>query len=534
MKSTNRRTFLKSSALGVAGLTVSPNLSQAEEPKVFHSSVANAGKPLNVIWITCDEMNSRAMSIYGNKFTSMPAAEQMAREGISFSRAYVQMPKCVPSRCSMITGRYPHCEGHRTLSGRKHYIPHRNVARNWDFTLRRTEPNLITFLRDRRYRTALIGKNHLVDWNLHKAWFDATSKWDSAEWDNRGDPHLDDVTSEPRRAHFRGRIKPDYDYDRHADSLAAKWTIEFIRTNKDRPFFALLDVGLPHPPYAEFTKMPAYKLPLEEIPVPKSLPLDKVPSVERAKRTSYDLEGLTDDERRRVRRAYYTMCEFADRNVKKVIHEVDRLGLAEKTLIIYSADHGDFNGSRNMYEKWDTSFYEEIVNVPLIMRLPGTLPAGRRIDNLVEFVDIVPTIMELKTCEVPRWVQGKSLLDLAMGKTDKHKDAVFSQGGVEKGATLRPAPYENPRGGFSPKQKVLCEHPEAMIRSKMIRTDRYKYIYRLEGDCEMYDLQTDPDELRNLAYDQQYKDLISELKDRMLRFTIETETNLPEIDKLMA
>ncbi len=530
---TDRRTFLKNSAFGVAGFALGEGPAKEAVSK-DGSSENQRGSHLNVIWITCDEMNTKAMSVYGNKFTSMPAAEQMVQEGVAFSRAYVQMPKCVPSRCSMIAGRYPHCEGHRTLLGRKHYIPHRDVPRNWDFTLREHEPNLVKFLRDRGYKTALIGKNHLVDWNLHKVWFDATSKWGNEDWRNRGNPFAENVSEQLRRAHFRGRIAENYDYERHEDSLAAKWTIEFIHENKDRLFFALLDIGLPHPPYAEFTKMPAYKIPLGQIPVPKCLPLEKAPSVERAKRTSYDLEGFTDDERRRIRRAYYTMCEFADRNVKKVIDAVDEMGLGDKTLIIYSADHGDFNGSRNMYEKWDTSFYEEIVNVPLIMRLPGTLPAGKSIANLVEFVDIAPTIMELAGAEVPRWVQGKSLLGLMQGRTDKHKDAVFSQGGVEKDATLRAFPYEQEAGGFSPKQKVLCEHPEAMVRSKMIRTDRYKYVYRIEGDCELYDLHKDPDEFRNLAADPQYKDLIAELKDRMLRFTVESETNLPEIDRLMA
>ena len=530
----DRRTFLKSSALGVAGLGMIQGSSLAEDSQTYPSSVSDPGGPLNVIWITCDEMNTKAMSIYGNKFTSMPAAEQMAREGVVFSRACVQMPKCVPSRVSMIMGRYPHCEGHRTLMGKKHFIPNKDVKNNWDFTLREHEPNLVKFLRDRGYKTALIGKNHLVDWNLHKVWFDATSKWDSAEWKNVGEPHTDDVTAELKRAHFRGRIREDYNYERHGDSLAAKWTIEFIRENKDRPFLALLDIGLPHPPYGEYTKMPAYKIPLEKIPVPKHLPLDKVPSVERAIRTAYDLEGLSEDDRRRICRAYYTMCEFADSNVKKVIDEVDRLGLGGKTLIIYSADHGDFNGSRNMYEKWDTCFYDEIVNVPLVMRLAGSLPAGKRIDNLVEFVDIAPTIMELKGCDIPRWVQGKSLVDLANGRTHKHKDAVFSQGGVEKDATLRPFPYESKEADYSVKQKVLCDFPQSMIRSKMIRTDRYKYIYRLEGDCELYDLKEDPDEMKNLARDPEYRSTVCELKDRMLQFTIESETNLPEIDRLMA
>ena len=530
MPVTNRRTFLKQTSLGMTGLSLTSTISNAGSTGPDSSK----NKPLNVIWITCDELNTKAMSVYGNPYTKMPAAEQMAREGVAFSRAYVQMPKCVPSRCSMMTGRYPHCEGHRTLSGRKNYRSHQYVKKNWDFTLREHEPNLVKFLKDRGYKTCLMGKNHLVDWNLHKVWFDATSKWDSQEWKERGNPYMDDITPELKRAHFRGRIKENYDYENLVDSLYSKWSIEFIRENKDRPFFALIDIQLPHPSYAEYTRMPSYKIPLQDIPVPLSLPLNKAPGVEKAKRTSYDLEGLTGNERRRIRRAYYTMCEFADSRVKRIIDEVDQLGLSENTLIIYSADHGDFNGERNMYEKWDTSFYEEIVNVPLMMRLPGTLPAGKKQQQLVEYVDIVPTIMEILGQDVPRWVQGKSLLALMQGNTTEHRDAVFSQGGVEKDATLRPFPYQRDNGTESPKQKVLCDFPEAMIRSKMIRTDRYKYIYRLEGDNELYDLQNDPGEMKNLAFNPDYKDIIYVLKDRLLRFTVEFESNLPEIDQLMA
>ena len=528
MNKTDRRTFLKHSALGIAGLGLS---SERQTERVETKPPENY---FNIIWITCDEMNTKAMSVYGNPFTKMPAAEQMAEEGVAFSHAYVQMPKCVPSRCSMMTGRYPHCEGHRTLKGRKHYEPHIHVKRNWDFTLRQHEPNLVKFLRDRGYKTALIGKNHLVDWNLHKVWFDKTSEWDSPEWKNRGNPFTDDVSEEMRRTHSRGKVKEDYDYHRHQDSLYARWSIDFIRENKDKPFLALIDFGNPHPPYAEYTKMPAYRIPLKEIPVPKALPLEKTPSVERAKRTSYALEGLIEDERRTIRRSYYTMCEFADSRVRQVIDEVDRLELTDRTLIIYSADHGDFNGERNMYEKWDTCFYEEIVNVPLIMRLPGVIPSNKRLDQLVEYVDIVPTIVQILGCKIPRWVQGKSLLNLIQAKTTAHKDAVFSQGGVEKAAMLQLAPYKRPDGTIKPKQKVLHDYPRAMARAKMIRTERHKYIYRLEGDCELYDLKRDPDEMHNLAYDPNYRDVICELKDRMLRFTIESETNLPEIDLLEA
>lgn len=533
----NRRDFLKKVAAGsvavgsagtLAGCAGNKSAEQKNNAKSneWKAPVLPGGKKLNIIWITCDEMTTRAMSVYGNELTSMPAAEQMAKEGVIFNYTYVQMPKSVPSRASMITSRYPHCEGHRTLTNKKYFEKAENIDRNNDFSIMPNEPNLIKFLRDQGYKTALLGKNHQVDWTLHKTWFDATSQWDSPEWKNMPERFVEEETGEMKRMHFKGKVKEDYDYNQLPDALCAKWSCDFIRENKDNPFFALIDIGLPHPSYQELTQMPAYQIPLEKIPVPGPMPVDKVPSVERQYRTSYDLEHLKDEDRRRVRRAYYTMCEFADRMVKRIIDEVDNQGLKEKTLIIYSADHGDFNGSRNCFEKWDTMFYDEIVKIPLIMRLPGVLPSDTRIENLVEFLDVAPTITEILGYGQQEWMQGKSLLALAQGKTTEHKDAVFCQGGVEYEATRNPAPAK------SPKQKVVHDFPDAMIRSKMIRMGDYKYIYRLAGDHELYNLKDDPEEFNNLVNNPKYKDVLYQLKDRMLRFTIEYETNYPLIDKL--
>jgi arylsulfatase A-like enzyme len=538
----NRRSFLKKAASGsllmLGGDKIGAYLTGQDESKRIRPSEIKFLSPddirhkYNIIWITCDEMNTKAMSVYGNQFTKMPAAEIMAAEGVCFAQPYVQMPKSVPSRCSMITGRCPHCEGHRTLKGKKEYIPNHDVSKNWDFTLTEGEPNLVKFLKERGYKTCLLGKNHLVDWNLHKVWFDSTSQWDSEAWKNMKNPYTDDVSEELKRAYFRGKIKEDFDYDQLPDGLCVKWSKEFLRENKNEPFFALIDIGIPHPPYAEYTQMPSYSIPLENIPLPKSQAVDRVPSVERAKRLTFDLESLSELDRKRMRRAYLTMCEYADSCVKSILEEVDNLGLAEKTLIIYSADHGDSFAERNLYEKWDTCFYEEIVKVPLLMRLPGFVPASKRIENLVEFVDIVPTIMEMLGAPVPPWVQGKSMLPLILGRTEEHKDAVFSQGGVEKEAWLQPAPYRDERGNISTKQKVVWDFPESMARSKMIRMGDYKYIYRLQGDHELYNLRNDPGELVNLVKKKQYTSILSDLKERMLQFTIESETNYPLIDQL--
>ena len=108
----------------------------------------------------------------------------------------------------------------------------------------------------------------------------------------------------------------------------------------------------------------------------RTLPSKKAPSVERLYREVFDLEGLTSEERRVIVRAYLSMCAFADSRVQIVLDAIDRLGIADRTIIIYQSDHGDFAGEHNCVEKWDTCFYECIVRVPLMIRLPGVIPAG--------------------------------------------------------------------------------------------------------------------------------------------------------------
>lgn len=485
-----------------------------------------AARPLNILWITCDELRADAVSTYGNPFTSMPAAERLAREGVQFDRAFCQMPKCVPSRCSMLTGRYPHVDGFRTLMGRASAPPHPEVKDNSMVCLQADTPNLVPDLRARGYRTALIGKNHIVEWNLHKIWFDATASWNWVK------PQPGEVPEAMRRAEYGGVLPADFPLHRHPDAVSADELIAFLETPSERPFFALLDTQMPHPFYQDYPT-PAAGIPLAAIPTPPCGPLAEAGSVERAIRISKKTDGLSAEERRRVRRAYYTMAEFADRQVARVLDALDRLGLADNTLVVLTSDHGDFAGDHGCYEKWDTALFDCITRVPLLMRLPGVLPAGRRTDALVELVDLLPTTCELAGLPVPTYAQGRSLVALATGATESHRDAVFSQGGVERPLLDRAAPNIGLNGsGY--KQQVLLDFPESMLRAKMVRTATHKLIHRISGEHELYDLALDPDELVNRYHDPAYVEVRFALRERLLNFLIESETNLPEVNALYA
>jgi choline-sulfatase len=473
-------------------------------------------------------MKASAMSVYGNAFTRLPAAERMAREGTTFNNAFVQMPKCVPSRYSMITGRYPHTDGRRTLTGRTdHITPHPAVTDNSMFALHEDDPNLVSLLRAEGYRTCLLGKNHLVEWNLHTKWFDQTPSWKQAKKIYEDAPQEGDRLW---RADYRGRIVSTLDPNTFDDGVTATETADFFKQCAGRPFLALVDIGKPHPTYETYPHSPAASINLADIPVPPVAPLAEAPSVERCLRTSKDLEQMTDDQRRTVVRAYYSMCEFADAQIGRILDSLDAAGLAENTLVIYGADHGDFAGEHNCYEKWDTSFLECIVRVPLMMRLPGVIPAGRRIDSLVELVDIAPTLLEYQQRPVPRWMHGRSLRPLIDERVTRHRDFVFSSGGVEADALRR---IRRPQR-VSVKQKVLLDFPESLARAHMIRTERHKLIYRLAGEHEFYDLQADPRELTNRIDDPACAEIIAELKEKLLRFVIESEPDRPELGELIA
>lgn len=317
--------------------------------------------------------------------------------------------------------------------------------------------------------------------------------------------------------------------------MTATETIEFIQSAKaaGKPFFGLVDMSLPHPKYFEMPTMPAASISLEQIPVPPSRDMSDVPSLERWLRSSKDLESMRMEDRQRIIRAYYSMCEFADRQIERILNALDEAGLTENTLVIYTADHGDFAAEHNCYEKWDTSFLECIIHVPLILRLPTALPAGHRVTSLVELLDLMPTICDLAGLSIPSYVQGRSLIPVATGATATHREFAFCEGGVEPELAHRAAATDAP-GSDPVKQEVLVNHPEALYRAKMVRTERYKYIHRIAGDCEFYDLTEDPMELNNRIEDPTMKQQIQHMKDLLLKHLIESESKLPEIGQCYA
>ena len=363
----------------------------------------------NILFITSDEMRGDVQGYSGNPDVQTPNLDALAARGCVFARHFAPFPKCVPSRCSMHTGRYTHTDGLRSVMGPNH--------------LPKGTPTLAGLLRERGYETAVLGLNHV--------WEDP---WFYGEGDQRNEkgvgitdyqsftkgrladlamqsrtypegtrasgPHIDALAQIDYKGLVAGESGRQFSDENRTDQA-----ICYLRELRDRskPFFLQLNLSKPHPPYGihepwysmydrqEITAFP-YALPENA-----ALPLRAM----REHRLGFDVpEGSL----RELQAVYYGMVSFIDDLVGRVIRCLDDEGLAEDTLIVFTADHGDFAGQYGLNEKWDAALQDCLLHVPCIVAGPG-IPAGHRVDGLSEHVDFPATLLDYLGMQAPQeWV----------------------------------------------------------------------------------------------------------------------------------
>lgn len=476
----------------------------------------------NVVWITIDECKATALSTYGNRFVHTPAAEHMQAYGTQFDRAFTCHPKCVPSRCCMLSGRYSHSEGHRTLPG---------------FELRKNEWNLASHLRDKGFVTAMIGNNHTVEPDILRDVFDeipGNPRFAKSLLDiDASCMPVDDPTW---RSFYRGpwQTANDWPHSDVHDVAAAK---DFLQRQNDNPFFLLVNLGMPHPNYQD---MEDYIGQIEALnpPLPPKETLAEAPETLKQYRMAYDLEHLGEQGWKKVQNAYFSMVCFVDNLVKGLLDEIDRLGLSDDTLVIYTSDHGDFAGEHGCTEKYDTMFYDCLVHIPLWFKGKGIL-AGQKLEGLVENIDFAPTILDALDMQIPAQIHGRSLWPALTRGCEDGRKYVFCEGGVEGNAIDRAPHYDLPecirmKPDYYWKQKAALDYRPSSQRSKMIRSKDWKLVYRLDGTRELYNLNADPGELKDVARDIANNPVIWEMMEALLRWCIRTETEYPLIESYFA
>jgi len=468
-------------------------------------------KQPHIIIFNPDQWRGDVMGHLGNPAAATPNLDQIIEDdAVSFRYAFCQNPVCTPSRCSFMTGWYPHVRGHRTMF----------------HMLQPDEPVLLKYFKDSGYFVWWGGKNDLVprqngfaDYcdvkyeaprelrpNLHRA----------DEW--RGDPEGDNYYS-----FFAGKLETDDEavyYDN--DWAMVDGAVDLIRNaGTDQPLCIYLPLGYPHPPYG--VEEPWFSQ-IERDLIPPRYPTpdwEKKPSLVAGIYERQGLQGWSEERFNELRAVYYGMCARVDAQFGLVVEALRESGIYDDSAIFFFSDHGDFTGDYGLVEKTQNTFEDCLTRVPLIVKPPADAPIAPGVrDQLVELIDFTATAYEWAGIEPDYDHFGRSLSGLIGGADDEHRDAVFCEGGrlfgEEQAMEKESSSFCDPSGLYWPRRQLQGSEAGEHSKATMCRTHDYKYVRRLYESDELYDLRRDPGELRNRIDDPAYAGILSELRERML------------------
>jgi arylsulfatase A-like enzyme len=419
----------------------------------------------NVLFVICDDLCC-GLSCYGDPGAVSPNIDRLAARGVRFERAYCQFPLCNPSRASLLTGRRPV----------------RTTVRNNATHFRDVDPTVVTLpqaFRQAGWRSERIGK--LYHYGV-PAQIGTSGLDDPPSWDAVFNPKGRDVADEPKifslePGKFGGTVSwlaTEAADAEQTDGIAAARAVTLLEgyAREKTPFFLAVGFYRPHTPYVApkpwFERHPLAGVHLPEVPpdhdagVPPPAIASRKPEQRR----------LTGDLGREAVQAYRASVSFVDAQVGIVLDALDRLGLCDNTIVVFTSDHGYHRGEHGLWQK--RSLFEESSRVPLVVVLPGGR-AGEVAPQTVELVDVLPTLCDLAGVPLPAGIDGRSLASL-----------VRAGGGEQAAWTARPAFTEVQHDG---------------IRGMSMRSGRWRYTVWNGGEAgrQLYDHHTDPHELANLA-----------------------------------
>jgi len=436
--------------------------------------------PPNVLFVASDDLTS-TLGCYGHPVVKSPNIDRLAARGVRFDNAYCQFPFCGPSRASLMTGMRPDTNG---------------VVTNAMVNFREKHPDATTLpqlFKNSGWRSMRVGKMfHMgvpggVGTMRHQ---------DPPSWDvSISPPGDEDESAGPGgdpNPDLRNGLKMQWvqtaDASGQADAAAADTAIDLLEGVADQPFFMGLGFVRPHVPFVapvEFFDM----YPLEEIELISNPPddLDDIPPPAKNLRPFlWNQMGMSEENQRISLRGYYASVSFMDQQLGRVLDALERLGQADRTIVLFFGDHGWHLGEHTHWQKM--SLMEESVKAPLIISAPGMRGNGRASRALVEFIDFYPTLADLCGLAAPAGLEGVSLAPVLDDPSASVKDAAFSQ-----------------------------VQWEGRIFGRTVRTDRYRYI-QWDGDGdgeELYDHETDPREFENLVASPDHGDVLKFMRSRL-------------------
>jgi arylsulfatase A-like enzyme len=473
----SRRTFLKSSCSVWTGSILVPGLRARGGP-------ASAANRPNLVFIMTDQQFAQAMSCrMGKQLINTPAMDSLAANGMVFTLAYTPNPLCMPARNSLFTGRYPHETG---------------VTKNAQVPVDPAEFTCMgTYFRQAGYETAYYGK-----WHLCFAQKDVSAHGFETP---------------------RGPVDKTQDQDARAAGSAAR----FIAQRHEKPFLLVVSLLNPHNicEYARGQELPCG--PIGETPAPEQCPPapanqappENEPDTMTMMRKGYHASPLFPvgdfdaAKWRQVRWAYYRMIEKVDAEIGRVLQALRQAGLEEKTLIVFTSDHGECAGAHGFNQK--TVFYEESVRVPLIVSQKGVTKRGTSDKMVNTGLDILPTMLDFAGIARPKKLTGRSLRPLSLGEpAAQWRDHLVLENHMDQTGMV---------GDIRPS-----------VQGRLVRTERYKYCVYSQGHRResLVDLQADPGETKDLAQDPAYRPVLLEHRALLARFA--REHNDPLAASLLA
>lgn len=483
----NRRQFLASAGLGLCAA------------QAANAQPAAAARP-NILWINFDDCRADAFGCYGAPWARTPVIDAIAARGVRFQNAIVQSPVCVPSRRSMKTGCYVHRVGPMAM-GKEPDVPAPYLDRDGIAAVN-ARPNLLDAFTGIGMKPVNVGKIHGFP----------------ESFDDRGGvPILLDVAGKPS-AYFtqifgesstlldaervytdthRWQIGGVFDIDPAQTDTArlADKAIETLNglTNNPDPFFFRVSFHAPHVPC--YVPREAFIDPAEiDLPLPSAEELASKPRFEQGPLRTYCAATLTPEQIALARGTYYGMLAHADAQLGRIIEALQASGRLDNTIIAITSDQGFQLGEHGLWKK--RLFYEANVRAPFILAGPG-LTEGKTIDAPVEFVDFLPTLLELAGGQPPRDIDGESLVPLMSGARASWREAVFSE--IDHSQSM----YAELRGGG---RRVMVRTPEWKLEEFM--DPRIS-----EPDGALYNLAEDPGERFNRFTDPASASILAKIRE---------------------
>ena len=427
--------------------------------------IASITSKPHILFFLTDQHSPRVAGCYGDPYVQTPTLDRLSREGVTFDACYCDNPLCVPSRMSMLTARHGH------------------QLRIWDnnVALESTVPTLAHGLAIAGYRTVLVGRMHFVGGDQHHG-FEERVVGDVTS----GFPAMN--RSEHRFRGFYG-LRESLDnagegnsFDLVYDTTVAMEAQRIIRDHEvsgdPRPLFLMVSFYSPHDPYV----MPARHLePYRDL---DDEPLDPAPENPHpyTRQQIRKYATVTRDQRRLARAAYRAKTAFVDDLMGQVLTAWRESPLAENAATVYTSDHGDMLGEHGLWAK--CTFHEASARVPLILTAPGRLNAGTRISAPVGLIDFIPTLLDLAGAPPLPHAAGRSFWTALKGESRSWPEQVYSEQAF----------------------------PGLGGPNRMVRRGKWKYIHHAKHDPELYDIEQDPDELRNLAAEAAFAKIVQDLK----------------------